>query len=154
MKIDRFTWLGLGIAVVGWAVLIADLAVAESVLTAGNVVAVVSLRTDIVTLAEATIVSGFGLAVIGTLRTGFGTLHRLLDVVPQSSFDMAPASRPEPIEPYLVSQPVPAAADRMATTGPLRERNYVVLADGSVEVETLLGTRVFASLDEARDFIR
>ena len=37
---------------------------------------------------------------------------------------------------------------------PNRQRNYVILSDGSVEVETLLGTRIFATLDEARAFIR
>lgn len=154
MKIDRFTWVGLGVAAIGWAVLIADLTVAESILTAGNIVAVVSLRTDIVTVAQATIVSGFGLAVIGTLRTGLGTLHGFFDAVLQRSFDVAPASPSGPIEPYMAPQPAPTTVDRMPATGSIRERNYVVLADGSVEVETLLGTRVFASLDEARDFIR
>ena len=42
----------------------------------------------------------------------------------------------------------------MASSGRIKDRNYVILPDGSVEVDTLLGTRVFASLDEARDFIR
>lgn len=153
MKIDRFTWLGLGVAVLGWGVLVADLTVAQSILNAGNIVAVVSLRTDIVTLAQATIASGLGLAVIGTLRSGFGTLHQFFDAVLQRSFETKPSGPAEPIEPYMMTQPI-QTVDRMPSMGPIRERNYVVLADGSVEVETLLGTRIFASLDEARDFIR
>ena len=37
---------------------------------------------------------------------------------------------------------------------PARGRNYSILPNGAVEVDTLLGTRVFASLDEAKDYIK
>ncbi len=156
MRIDRFTWLGLGTAIVGWVILIVDMTVSEQMLQAGNAVAVVALRSDIVTIAQTVIFCGLGLAVIGTLRTGFGTLHRFFDSVLQRSFDTKPtAPMAEPIEPYIMTQPMQTTTvERMPTMGQIKDRNYVILADGSVEVETLLGTRVFASLDEARDFIR
>lgn len=155
MKIDRFTWLGLGTAIAGWGILIADMVVSASVLQAGNVAAVMSLRSDVVTLAQGAIATGLALAIIGTLRTGFGTLHSFFDAVLDRSMNTKPIGPPNPVEPYIMTQPLHTApADRVPSMGSIRERNYVILADGSVEVETLLGTRVFASLDEARDFIR
>lgn len=169
MLVDRFLWVGLTIVGVGWVALIADMTVSESMLRAGNLVAVISLRSDIVTLAQTTVLSGFGLAVIGALRSGFGTLNRFFEgVVSRSTAPArAPAAPiddfPEPYAPMVMQTPmppapivasVPATLDRVAATGQIRDSNYVILSDGSVEVETLLGTRIFASLDEARDFIR
>lgn len=153
MTIDRFTRWGFAIVLLGWAVLLADMTISESVLRAGNLVAVISLRSDIVTLAQTAILSGFGLALFGALRSGFGALNRFFEAVLQRSS----VPRPSP----AVEQPVPPSPsvashtiERMAPTGQIKDRNYVILPDGSVEVDTLLGTRVFASLDEARDFIR
>ncbi len=155
MKTDRFTWFGLALALVGWAVLIADLFVAETVLKAGNLVAVTALRGDVVTLSQTAILSGIGLAVVGVLRRGFGSLREVFDALlappPVTVQPLPVEERPEP------KPPMPAAAvivERMPVTGQIKDRNYVILPDGSVEVDTLLGTRVFASLDEARDFIR
>ena len=66
----------------------------------------------------------------------------------------APVVMQTPMPPAPVVSAVPGTIERVAATGQIRDRNYVILSDGSVEVETLLGTRIFASLDEARDFIR
>lgn len=157
MAIDRLTWFGLAIVVLGWATLIADMTISESALRAGNLVAVISLRSDIVTIAQTAILSGFGLAVVGALRTGFGALNRFFEAVLQRSAASRPAPVVEQPEPEIkVPHPHvhPHPVERMAPTGQIKDRNYVVLPDGSVEVDTLLGTRVFASLDEARDFIR
>ncbi|HEX4766141.1 MAG TPA: hypothetical protein VH414_07665 [Lichenihabitans sp.] len=154
MAIDRFTWFGLALALVGWAVLVADLFVAESVLKAGNLVAVTALRGDVVTLSQTAILSGIGLAVVGVLRRGFGSLHRLFEAVLAPPVTVQPLpveERPEPKPPMPAA---PVIVERMPVTGQIKDRNYVILPDGSVEVDTLLGTRVFASLDEARDFIR
>ena len=155
MATDRLTWLGLAIAIVGWAVLVLDMTVSEALLRAGNLVAVLSLRTDIVTISQTAILSGFGLSVIGTLRGGFRLLAGLTEPTrePPAAVTRLPeplATVAEPIEPEVL---MPQSPGRPSTP-PLRERNYVILPDGSVEVETLLGTRIFASLDEARDFIR
>ena len=153
MTIDRFTWCGLSIVILGWVVLIADMTISESVLRAGNLVAVISLRSDIVTIAQTAILSGFGLALVGALRSGFGALNRFFEAVLQRSSAPRPAPAVEQPEPHVATT-APHTIERMAPTGQIKDRNYVVLPDGSVEVDTLLGTRVFASLDEARDFIR
>ena len=64
---------------------------------------------------------------------------------------------PEPMEADDDIVAAPRGSDRIAPdrqAPPPQGRNYQILPDGSVEVETLLGTRIFASMDEARDFIR
>ncbi len=155
MATDRFTWFGLALALVGWAVLIADLFVAESVLKAGNLVAVTALRGDVVTLSQTAILSGIGLAVVGVLRRGFKSLGQIFDAVlapPPMTVNPLPIEElPEPKPPMPAA---PIIVERIPVTGQIKDRNYVILPDGSVEVDTMLGTRVFASLDEARDFIR
>ncbi len=150
-RIDAFTFWGLAIALLGWGVLIAALMLSDVFLKAGSLVALISLRSDLVTLAQTTILSGFALAVIGALRAGFGALNRFFDAVLQRSSAPRPAPVVEVPEPESVSVTTPA--ERFAQANRLKERNYVVLPDGSVEVETLLGTRIFATLEEARDFI-
>lgn len=171
MKRDRLTSAGFLVVLIGWALLIADMAISDTLLKAGNLVAIMSLRGDILTIAQTTILSGFGLAIVGTLRSGFGAFTRFFDAVLQRS--AAPRSKepvsldPEPMvdvespvtpakskAPETITvAPTGAAAER-GKTGRSKERNYVILSDGSVEVETMFGTRIFATLDEARDFIR
>ncbi len=156
-----FTWLGLAIALLGWALLVAGLLASDATLRIGNLVETMAARADIVTIAQTAIGTGLGLAVIGTLRSGFGAFSRFFDAVLQRSTSRPqpmPEPRrpmPEPREPEVVVQ----AAERGTPPKPppplrSREKNYTVLSDGSVEVETMFGTRIFATLDEAREFIR
>ncbi len=157
MARDRSTSFGLAVAAAGWIVLIADAALSPFLVTAGNMAAVASLRSDVFSVAETTIISGFALAILGALRSGFGALQRFFENVldrasapratPATVYPDAPpvSIQPETVEPIVEPAPRPA---------PHRSRNYTILANGAVEVETLLGTRVFASLDEARDYIR
>jgi hypothetical protein len=176
VKIDRLSWTGFGIALIAWVVLIADLLISDAALRAGNLVPVLALRGDIVTLAQTAIFSGFGLAVVGTLRSGFGAFTRFFDAVLQRSVAPRPKEptplEPEPLERHAepdldVEERTPPRAPEIITVKPApveperprpdrrsRDRNYVILSDGSVEVETMFGTRVFANMEEAKDFIR
>ena len=148
--VNRLKVFGFGLVILGWVILLADLTLSDSVLKAGSLVAVLALKADIVTLA----LTGFGLAVLGTLKDGFGALNRFFDAVLQRSSGPRPAPMPNAAEADDAIV-VPNANDRSPSPpAPHRDKNYVILPDGSVEVDTLLGTRIFATLDEARDFIR
>ena len=153
--VNRLKVFGFGLVILGWVILLADLTLSDSVLKAGSLVAVLALKADIVTLAQCLLLTGFGLAVLGALKDGFGALNRFFDAVLQRSSGARPTPMPAATEAETVVVTVPNGSDR--SPGPAaqhRDRNYVILPDGSVEVETLLGTRIFATLDEARDFIR
>ena len=178
MRYDRFISIGLGVVALGWVVLVADMTVTEAMLRAGNLVAVISLRSDIVTIAQTAILTGFGLSLLGALRRGFAGLGDVMGTVASPAdtlampmpmptfadielepFDMGmPSTAPSAASAAPQIRPIPAAyqatIERPAGTTSVKERNYVILPNGAVEVETLLGTRIFASLDEARDFIR
>lgn len=160
---DWLTWLGLAIAAAGWALLVVTVMTGEATLKGGSLVAVLSVRSDIVTVAQTAIVSGFGLAVVGGLRAGFGALNRFFAaVLHRSTTGTKPAA---PVVATVVEPEDDLAEPVVAPIVPPRERfvpasrpskqkqNYSIRSDGSVEVETLLGTRVFATLEEARDFI-
>ena len=176
MKVDRFTWGGLSLVVIGWVVLLAALLISDATLKAGSLVAVMALRGDILTIAESAILSGFGLAIIGTLRSGFGAFTRFFDAVLQRSaapkradpvhVDPMPVPTPQddppppprPSEPEVITiMPNPVADEperpRTPRIKPAKPKNYAILPDGSVEVETMFGTRVFATMEEAKDFI-
>lgn len=154
---NRFVTFGLAMVILGWLVLVADLLLSDAMLQAGHLVAVLSLKGDIATLAQLLVLTGLGLAILGSLRDGFGVLNRFFDTVLQRSQASRPNSVAEPVdfededEDGLVHHaPERPGAERV----PVQARNYTILPDGSVEVDTLLGTRIFASMDEARDFIR
>ena len=110
-------------------------------------------------IANALILSGFGLAILGALQQGFGALNRFFDAVLGSipaqeskpdratiEFEAALAA-PEPVRPAPVRKP-PRPPVR-----PPGVANYIVRDDGTTEVETLLGVRRFASEKEAREFL-
>ena len=136
LEINRLTWIGLIIAGIGWALLIGETTVADVIVAKTPRVMPVTFHADLFDIAKCIIASGFGVAVIGALQSGFGTLNRFFAAVLIRSNQRAPARNPEPV------------------SAPMSERRpYRVLADGSVEVETILGTRRFATMHEARDFI-
>lgn len=158
---NRLVGLGLVLVVLGWLALVADLLLADAQLQAGSLVAVLALKGDIATLAEMLVVTGLGLSILGGLREGFGALNRFFDAVLQRSASPRPPPMPEPPTAEFDAEVAPprggperAASAVAVPPPPAPGRNYQILPDGSVEVETLLGTRVFASMDEARDFIR
>ena len=141
LALSRLTWIGLVVAALGWALMIGEAAVAD----VSRVARAPSLHGDLVLIAACMIGSGFGLAIVGALQSGFGTLNRFFEAVLSRSTQRASSATSVPR-----SAPVVGAA----TPSPLRERRpYRTLADGSVEVETILGTRRFATMHEAAEFI-
>lgn len=155
-KSSGLTFLGLGIAALGWALLIGGLLVSDATLRAGSLVAGMTARSDVVTVAQSAIVTGLALAIIGALRSGFGAFGRFFDAVLQRSSTPKPQAVSETREPEVSIPSAERGAGPPMPPPPLRNRqkNYVILPDGSVEVETMFGTRVFATLDEASEFIR
>ena len=135
-RLGRLSWLGLVVAALGWALLLGATVVPVK---AGGTS---SFHGDLVEIARCLVGSGFGLALIGALQTGFGALNRFFSAVLNRS-----ARR-------TASAPVTTAPVDRSAAEPLRERRpYHILADGSVEVETIVGTRRFETMQEAREFI-
>lgn len=159
MPLDRFTLFGLSVALLGWIVLAADTALGFVSAAPGGVMTAV-MRQDVFAVAETAIFSGFALAILGALRAGFGALHRFFEAVLHraSTPKATPVAYPEPVIEPSVAHPSQAPHPPQHRTVDVKAqrqgRNYTILANGAVEVETLLGTRVFASLDEARAYIR
>lgn len=135
LALGRLTWIGLIVAALGWTLMICEATMAD-VLARGS--RAPTLHGDLVAVAQGLIGSGFGLAIVGALQSGFGTLNRFFEAVLMRSTQRAGGS------PAAV--PVAPAAGR-------ERRPYRTLADGSVEVETIVGTRRFASMQEAAEFI-
>lgn len=156
LRNNGFTWLGLVIVVLGWALLLASLLISDATLKAGNLVAAMTTRGDIVTIAQTGIVSGLGIAIIGALHSGFGAFGRFFDAVLQRSVSPRRDLPVEPSAPTVSVSSVDRGTAPPMPPPPLRpkDKNYVTRPDGSVEVETLFGPRVFATMEEAREFIR
>lgn len=108
-------------------------------------------------VAQMSVLTGLGLAILGALRTGFQALNTFFAAVLQRSATPPrpePArQRPEPAAPQPDVAPPQPEPVRIAERGRLHGRPYIAFSDGSAEVETLLGRRRFASLAEARDFV-
>ena len=74
MAFSKMTWSGLMVVAFGWMLL----------LSGGSIQLLLSSSAPSVSvIAECTIVSGFGLALLGALQTGFGALSRFFDSVLQ-----------------------------------------------------------------------
>ena len=156
------TWVGFMLAALGWALLFSATPVSDILASiTGRDVASLSYLANI---AEYAIVTGLGLAIVGALQTGFGALNNFFDAVLERTAPKAPkpdgeeiriehpASEPTNAVPYK-REPPAGKPLKIVERGRLKNRAYVLFGDGSVEVDTLLGLRRFASLGEAYEFI-
>ncbi|WP_036261326.1 hypothetical protein [Methylocapsa aurea] len=142
MIFDRLTWIGLMIVALGWTLLLSAVQLTDLVASlSGRVMGGGSL--PMAGIAECTILSGFGMAILGALQTGFGALNKFFDAV------LARTAQPS-----TKTAPQPASRQRkVIERGWVKDRAYILFVDGSVEVETLLGRRLFPSLQDAQEFI-
>jgi hypothetical protein len=151
MVFDRFTWTGLMAVAFGWALLFSSAELSEFIARTIGGASIGSSPANMVGIAQCTIVSGFGIAILGVLRNGFGVVIRSLDpeIARMQGIQSPWRSEPQP------SAPMQHAGRRgkIAERGWVKDRAYVLFVDGTVEVETLLGLRRFASLQDAQDFI-
>jgi hypothetical protein len=142
MGFDKLTWAGLAIVALGWTILfsstqVGDLAASVPARSAGGV------SVNVVGVAQCGILSGFGIAILATLQTGFGALNKFFQAV---------LVRTAPT-PTKADAPQLAHQRKIIERGWVKDRAYVLYNDGSVEVETMLGRRRFPSLQEAQEFI-
>lgn len=142
MNFDKMTWIGLMIAALGWALLLSSPQLAEVLASlSGRSGEPVAMHAALI--AQCTILSGFGIAILGALQTGFGATRCYLEAA------LARSAPP----PTKVVAPTSTHPRKIAERGWVKDRAYVLFADGSVEVDTMLGRRLFASLQDAQKFI-
>jgi hypothetical protein len=171
----------------GWVLLLAAAQLSHFLVSFSGSEAIGNSSFNVNTIAQCTILSGFGIAIICTLQTGFCALNRFFDAVlvrsGKSQVEMPrdlqserrlPGSVTAGIQQvkqtdlgYEKSSQAKLAANRLTQAalkrqtgikkiverGWVKDKAYVLFADGAVEVETLLGLRRFSSLQEAHDFI-
>jgi len=142
MIFDRLTWVGFMIVALGWALLFSAPQLDELLLRfTGHAMSAGYL--NISAIAFCTVLSGFGIAILGALQTGFGALNKFFESVLERTAKQGTrslAKRPE-------------KSRKIVERGWLKDRAYVLFMDGSVEIETMLGRRLFPSLQEAQEFI-
>ena len=170
MFFGALTWMGFMVVAVGWALLLSS---EPALLMFTNLTGrALPPLTNLTVIAQCAIITGLGLAIVGTLRTGFGALSNFFDsVLERTSHRVPNAASSEARVPPAVKEPAPVLVRReppvvaarreppaakpvkIVERGRLKDRGYVLFGDGSVEVETLLGLRRFASIGEAHKFI-
>lgn len=166
MTFGRLTWVGFMVVALGWALLLSGASATE--ILARLVGHPIVLSGNLGAITQATILTGFGLAILGALHTGFGTLKHFFDTVLERTANSpaknaakttaktaakppieAPASMPGPrVEPQAMATP-----KSVLERGLFKDRPYTLFGDGSIEIETLLGLRRFTSLQDAYEFI-
>lgn len=145
------TAIGLAIVGIGWAVQIAGGSLSAA--AAGALGHAAPTPLGIIGFSQSLILSGFGLAILSALHNGFGALNRFFETVAQRSAAAAAKPPPPPPPPPIVTVSDRADPHRVKSRGRIADRTYTLFADGSVEVDTLLGSRRFHSFEEARAFI-
>lgn len=146
-RLGPLTWIGLVVVAVGWGLLILSIAFADVLIAKAPRLMPPVLHADLIEISRCVIVTGFGLAVVGALQAGFTRLDRAFGVTAMRA-SAADEVRMEP----AFSTSAPAAPERVSP-GQGKRRPYRVFADGSVEVDTIVGTRLFKTMAEAREFI-
>lgn len=161
MRIGRTTWIGLTAAVIGWAMLLGETGIADFMTIENPRMLPPTFHDDFVDVAKTLIYSGFGLAIVGALQTGFGALNRFFEAVlmrsGQKSQSQSLAVAPVAADSYKretsFRRDDTYKRDEVVVAAPRMGRPYRTFADGSVEVETIVGNRRFRSMTEASDFI-
>jgi hypothetical protein len=142
MLLDRLTWIGFMLVALGWAFLISAPQVSQLVENlAGHTMNTDHLNLAIIALC--TVLTGFGIAIVGALQSGFSALNRFFDSVLERN--ARSGANPPSVRP---SQP-----KKIIERGWVKDRAYLLFMDGSVEIETMLGRRLFPSLQDAQEFI-
>lgn len=163
IQFGKLTWVGMILVALGWTILLSGVTLADIVSRVSGHVSPAVVSINMAVVAQCTILTGFGLAILGLLQTGFSTLNRFFDSVLERTSKL-PVSEQVPMraEPAqrrtealaAVSKPVSAkAGSKIVERGLLKDRAYVRFGDGTIQVETLLGLRRFPSLREAVEFI-
>ena len=138
--IGRLGWIGLSVAGIGWMILLGEAAVVDILPVKAIRPVSPTFHADLCDIAKCLIASGFGLAIVGALQTGFGALNRFFEAVLMRS-----------------SQRAAPRADRRAGGASPRRRRRSAPIDGfrtdPWKSRTILGTRRFKTMAEARDFI-
>lgn len=145
MEFSRLTRAGLIVAAIGWTLLLLHMAISAEVGQAWRSFGLNAPNLSVVTASNNVIVSGFALAILGALQSGFGALQRFFEAVLQRS--QRAQSAP------VIQHPTKLCANDVAEEGWIGNRAYVLFTNGTVQIETLLGVRNFASFAEAREFI-
>lgn len=174
MIFDRLTWIGFIIVAGGWLLLFSVPQLNDVATHAAGRPVEAAPVVNFGAIAQCAILSGFGVGIIGALQAGFGALNRFFAAVlarsGQTRVQTAPSApayagaRPSPsADSYRAAsaQAAPKAISRQEAPHPrkilergwVKDRAYVLFVDGSVEVETMLGRRIFPSLQEAQEFI-
>lgn len=143
-RLGLLTWTGLVVVAVGWGLLVLSIVFADLLIAKAPRLMPPVLHADLIEISRCVIVTGFGLAVLGALQAGFSRLDR--------TFGFALARPTMADEPRLEPAFAASAPERVAP-GQGKRRPYRVFADGSVEVDTIVGTRLFKTMAEAREFI-
>src|SRR5690348_5836857 len=78
MTFTRLTWIGLMVVALGWALLLSGNSATQEVL---RIFGRASAPLNFALIAQATILTGFGLAILGALQSGFGALKQFFDTV-------------------------------------------------------------------------
>jgi hypothetical protein len=140
MIFDRLTWLGFMITALGWTLL---LSAPHFVELFTSVTGRPNAYLNAPAIAECTILSGFGIAILGALQTGFEALNKFF----QSALERTGNARSKAKGQLSPQQ------KKIVERGRIKNRSYVLYLDGTVEVETMLGRRIFSSLQDAQEFI-
>lgn len=153
MAFERLTWVGFMIVPAGWALLFSAPHLGGSADSARATI-------DFSAVAQSLIVCGLGIAVIGALQTGFGALNKFFETVALRAQQGRGGGAPGPATggagrgAARQKSPAPQGPTRrVLERGWVKDRAYVQFVDGSVEVDTMLGRRLFPSLKDAQEFI-
>lgn len=140
MYFNRLSWVGLMIVALGWTLFLSAPRLAELSAVWGRAM---DAPPRLEMIAQITILSGFGVAILGALQTGFGALNKFFESV------LARTTQ----SPGKASAQPHARQRQIVERGWVKDRAYVLFTDGAVEVETMLGRRHFPSLQDAKEFI-
>lgn len=161
MSFAKWTWVGLGLAAVGWLSIAAAaiMGVPANGFLAGYQGQSPSQFLSIA--GQAAVLSGFGIAILSAIMRGVHSLETLATELavararPQNAPSVESAPAPALQSGAATRTPAPSSqnASDIVSRGEISGREYVLFADGTVGVETLIGRRRFRTLSDARQFI-
>ena len=132
----------------GWIGLLGGAFIKSPIIELAGIPALAVSQRDVMAISQCLIISGLCIIILQAMRIGFSALDRFFSAALQRTHQSPAVMTPASMD---VANENAVTLDHKKSV--INGRPCLIYADGTVHVETLLGSRKFSSMQDAEEFV-